>query len=98
MASTNAASTSSNALSSSSSLVTLPPSLAFLISNFHSVVNIKLDASNYLLWRVQVKNVLITNGLYGYLDGSVVIPPAQIQDTNGNTVPNPDFLSWTLLD
>lgn len=100
----NATSTSANTSSSSSTLycssnlVTLPPSLAFLVSNFHSFVNIKLDASNYLLWRVQVENVMVANGLYGYLNGSVRIPPAQVQDASGNTVTNPDFLLWTLVD
>lgn len=64
--------------------VTIPPTLAFLVSNFHSLVNIKLDSSNYLLWKAQVENVLDANGYLGYVDGTVVVPPTQIRNTTGN--------------
>lgn len=73
--------------------VTLPPSLAFLISNFHSFVTIKLDATNYLLWRI-----MRANGFYEYLDGSIVCPPTHIQNTEGTLVPNSKFALWKLID
>ena len=53
------------------STATLPSALAFLVSNFHSLVNIKLDGSNYMLWRIQVESVMEANGFIGYLDGSI---------------------------
>lgn len=56
--------------SSSSSSATIPPALAFLVSNFHSLVNIKLDSGNYLLWKMQVMNAFRANGYIGFLDGT----------------------------
>lgn len=78
--------------------VTIPPSLAFLVSNFHSMVNIKLDGSNFLLWKTQVENVLNTNGFLGYIDGTNVCPPSQIRNTTEEMVTNPDFSLWKLID
>lgn len=82
----------------STTVVTLPPSLAFLISNFHSLVNIKLDGSNYLLWRAQVKSVLEANGFSGYLDGSIVAPSSQIRNDQGEFSLNPEYSLWKLID
>lgn len=78
--------------------VTLPPSLLFLVSNFHSFVNIKLDSTNYLLWRIQVENVMQANGFYEYLEGSVACPSPQIRLDDGNLIPNPAFTLWKLID
>lgn len=73
--------------------VTIPPTLAFLVSNFTSLVNIKLDSSNYLLWKTQVENVMSANGFLGYLDGTVVCPSVQIRNANGETSANPEYAS-----
>lgn len=56
------------------SSATIPSALAFLVSNFHSLVNIKLDGSNFLLWKTQVENVLNANGYLGYIDGTEACP------------------------
>ncbi|KAI8532776.1 hypothetical protein RHMOL_Rhmol11G0240600 [Rhododendron molle] len=92
------ATNSTGSSSSTSTAVTLPPSLAFLVSNFHSLVNIKLDGTNYLLWRIQVENVVEANGFYEYLDGSVPPPPSQIRDAQGALTLNPAFTLWRLMD
>lgn len=78
--------------------VTIPPTLAFLVSNFHSLVNIKLESGNYLLWKTQVQNVVNANGYFGYLDGSCTKPEAQIRDSSGNLVVNPTLALWKLVD
>lgn len=54
--------------------VTIPLSLAFVVSNFHSLVTVKLEASNYLLWKIQVENFMKANGFCGYLHGVIVCP------------------------
>lgn len=82
----------------STSVVTLPRSLAFLVSNFHSLVNIKLDGSNYLLWRVQVESVMDANGFYGYLDGSIEAQPSQLRDEQGEITLNSGYSLWKLID
>ncbi|KAG5562894.1 hypothetical protein RHGRI_005583 [Rhododendron griersonianum] len=92
------ATNSTSSSTSTSTVVTLPPSLAFLVSNFHSLVNIKLDGTNYLLWRIQVENVVDANGFYGYLDGSITSPPTQIRDAQGDLTLNPAFSLWRLID
>ncbi|KAE9452484.1 hypothetical protein C3L33_15611, partial [Rhododendron williamsianum] len=48
--------------------VTMPPFLAFLVSNFHTLVKIQLGSDNYLLWKTQVLNALRANGFIGYVD------------------------------
>lgn len=78
--------------------VTIPPTLAFLVSNFNSLVNIKLDNTNYLLWKTQVENVMVANGFLGFLDGSVACPSIQIRNDSDEMIPNPDFAKWKLVD
>lgn len=85
-------------ITASTAVVTLPPSLAFLVSNFHSLVNIKLDGSNYLLLRVQVESVMEANGFSGYLDGSIEAPPSQICNAQGELSLNSAFSLWKLID
>lgn len=38
------------------------------------------------------------NGFYGYLDGSIECPPAQISNSEGTQVPNSKFALWHLID
>lgn len=68
--------------------VTLPPSLVFLVTNLHAFVNIKLDSTNYLLWRIQVENIMKANGFFEYLDGSAVCPQTRIRSTEGVVSPD----------
>ncbi|KAI8534884.1 hypothetical protein RHMOL_Rhmol10G0131600 [Rhododendron molle] len=68
--------------------VTFPPSLMFLMLNFHNFVTIKLDSTNYMLWRIQVENIVSANGFYEYLDGSVECPERHIGNDEGNLIPN----------
>lgn len=82
----------------SSTPVTLPASLAFLVSNFHALVNVKLDGGNYLLWRIQVENVMRANGYFEYLDGTVESPPLQIRNVEGVLGPNSAYTLWKLID
>lgn len=80
-------------------VVTLPPSLVFLATNIHSFVNIKLDSTNYLLWRIQVENIMQANDFLGYLDGPIECPPSQIRTLVAGTLAvNPIFTLWKLID
>lgn len=38
-------------------------------------ISVKLDATNHLMWQTQVLNIIIANGLEGYIDGSIPCPP-----------------------
>ncbi|KAH7865590.1 hypothetical protein Vadar_008672 [Vaccinium darrowii] len=82
----------------SSSSTTIPPTLAFLVSNFHSLVNIKLDSGNFLLWKTQILNAFRANGYLGFLDGTATCPSPTIVDSGNHTVVSPEFTLWTLID
>lgn len=82
----------------SSTPVNLPASLAFLVSNFHALVNVKLDGGNYLLWRIQVENVMRANGYFEYLDGTIESPPLQIRNAEGVLGSNSAYTLWKLID
>lgn len=46
---------------------------------------IKLDRSNYILWRTQMENVIFANGFEEYVEGLKVCPlvlPKQTQQEN----------------
>ena len=53
---------------------------------------IRLDRGNYLIWKNQLLNVIMANGLDQYIDGSCVCPP-QFLD-NQQTQPNPAYSTW----
>ncbi|CAL5417798.1 unnamed protein product [Camellia sinensis] len=36
----------------------IPPNLVLLISNLNSLVNVKVDSTNYNIWKNQVQNIL----------------------------------------
>ncbi|KAL7230865.1 hypothetical protein ACSBR2_009199 [Camellia fascicularis] len=74
-------------MSSSSSI---PSNLALLITNFSSFVTVKLDASNFSIWKNQVQNALRAKNLLGYVDGTLPCPPSVIKDSTGIEIPNPD--------
>lgn len=78
----------------------MPPALAFLVANFHSLVTIKLDTGtdNYLLWKTQVVNATRANGFLQYIDGSVVCPPKEIMNSSNTLVTNDAYLKWKLID
>lgn len=61
-------------------------------------MNIKLDNSNYLLWRTQVENVMNAHGFLGYLIGSVECPSFQIWNAEGELESNPAIAPWKLID
>lgn len=89
---------SSESAMTNQTAVTMPPSLAFLVSNFHTLVKIQLSSDNYLLWKTQVLNALRANGFIEYVDGTHSPPPIQIRDTSNNLITNPAYLLWKLID
>lgn len=75
-----------------------PPSLTLLISNLSSVVTVKLDSTNYIVWKTQLQNILRATNLLNYVDGTLDSPPATVKDSEGKDVINSEFLSWTQID
>ena len=82
------------AVSSSS----LPPNLSLLISNFQSLVTVKLDSSNFLIWKHQLQNVLRATELFDFVTGVIPCPAPQILDPSGKVIENPKFARWKIID
>ena len=72
--------------------------LILLVSNFLHFITIKLDSSNFALWKTQVINALRANGFLGYIDGTIGCPESQITDSNGVLVDNPACILWKMVD
>ncbi|KAF5206650.1 hypothetical protein FRX31_003766 [Thalictrum thalictroides] len=81
----------SNSGSSSDALPLLGPITHFL--------NVKLDRTNYLLWRSQFIPILHVHDLLDFVDGTNTCPPECVPSTDGETiVSNPAFSSWMKRD
>ncbi|KAJ8625636.1 hypothetical protein MRB53_034166 [Persea americana] len=86
----SASSSSSTTLVSSSSTVT--PN--FVLSNIANLVPIKLDSTNFLLWKSLFRPILRSHQLEHFIDGSKPIPSPEIISANGETSPNHVFSVW----
>ncbi|KAK9057449.1 hypothetical protein SSX86_022284 [Deinandra increscens subsp. villosa] len=67
-----------------------------------------LTASNYGYWKTMISPFLVTNSLYGYIDGTIATPNPTVTSTpaatteNPNPAPvvtdNPEYLAWVAND
>lgn len=67
------------------------------LPNSLPTIPVKLDGSNYYLWRSIMTSLLQSYNLLEYADGTNVAPPATIPTKQGTDIvdlPNPDFLQW----
>ncbi|KAM2407100.1 hypothetical protein ACFX1X_026328 [Malus domestica] len=62
---------------------------------FSTVVNIKLDRTNYPLWLAQMLPILKSRDLMGYVDGTLMCPPKHVA---GSTNVNPAYSTWVQQD
>ncbi|KAK2979066.1 hypothetical protein RJ640_026016 [Escallonia rubra] len=90
----SAHSTSSHSVAASS----LPSTPMLLAPNITHLVFLKLDATNYILWKSQFIPVLISHDLLGYIDGTFPCPPQYISDSNGQVVVNLAYTAWVCTD
>ena len=66
-------------------------------------ITIRLTADNYLYWRTQVDPILRSNLLYGFVDGTLVCPPEEIEvpaseGAATSTKENPKYAAWHQQD
>ncbi|GAV70717.1 UBN2_3 domain-containing protein, partial [Cephalotus follicularis] len=81
--------------SSTSSDSSLPQAIIQTpIANIHHFLSIKLNASNYLIWRSQFLALLRGYDLLSYVDGTTQPPPMQLDDGS----PNPPYILWHKQD
>jgi hypothetical protein len=55
---------------------------------------VKLDRSNYVLWRSQIDNVVFANGFEDFIDGTAICPEKELSPG----VINPSFVAWRRQD
>ncbi|KAK1264801.1 hypothetical protein QJS04_geneDACA016156 [Acorus gramineus] len=72
----------------------------FLISNINHLFTIKLDSTNYTIWRQQFLPILNGLQLTGYIDDTKPCPDKFLLNSEGqlNTTVNPLFLEWQRED
>ena len=93
------------------------PSSTSNMSNQTAIVNssislkfiqpIKLNRSNYLVWKTQVRTSIMANGLGGFINGNNVCPTRFLTESEGESsgsgIPaiqrqeNPDYITWMKL-
>ena len=93
MASSNSSATTSSTTSGSTMNVMNQP---LLLSNMSNMMTIKLDNSNYIVWKHQISMILETYSLFELLEGPQLIPEKFLKDLSGayTTIVNPDYILW----
>ena len=99
------ASAQSNSSSSSSSSSAVPAMATssfpvnfslLLLSNMSSMMTMKLDYGNYVVWKHQIEVILDTYSMIDVLDDSITTPDRFLKDSSGiftNEI-NPAFIAW----
>ena len=67
-----------------------------LLSNMSNMMTVKLDSSNYIVWKHQISMVLETYSMFELLDEVPLIPEKFLKDLTGTvtSVLNPNYLIW----
>nr|POE55523.1 hypothetical protein CFP56_65377 [Quercus suber] len=67
-----------------------------LLSNMSSMMTVKLDYGNYVVWKHQIEVILDTYSMIDVLDNSIIAPERFLKDSSGNvtTEINPAFIAW----
>ena len=93
-----AASSSAMASSSttpSSSIVSVMNQPLLLLSNMANVMTIKLDNTNYIVWKHQITMVLETYWMFELLEEPQLIPEMYLKDLSSSftAILNPDYVN-----
>jgi hypothetical protein len=89
-----ATSSSSSTFSQTANITQSPILLLPTISN----ISMKLDSTNYLLWKYQITSIFESYSLLDLLDGSVQPPAKFIADKEGVAIENPLYKQWKTRD
>ncbi|KAF6171589.1 hypothetical protein GIB67_018113 [Kingdonia uniflora] len=81
-------------------------SSSFTVPSLGSIthlLNVKLERSNYLVWRSQFLPILRVHDLEGFIDGSLSCPPEMFspssQGKEGDVLKaNPEYTTWMKRD
>nr|TKR99539.1 hypothetical protein D5086_0000189690 [Populus alba] len=91
----------------SSSSTTLPhiasPFSVPSLSHLSLSLSVKLNHSNYPVWKAQALPYFRGQGVFGYLDGTILMPPKELDAPHPTTgditrIPNPAYEHWLRQD
>lgn len=88
----------SSSSSPSENSFSTPNYLKSLISNITSLLTVKLNGKNFLLWRSQFLTTIRAHRLLYILSKSGVAPPEFLIDKEGKQVLNPQHFEWLQID
>nr|POF19434.1 hypothetical protein CFP56_14814 [Quercus suber] len=99
MASAQSGSSSSSAVPAMASSSLPVNSSLLLLSNMSSMMTVKLDYGNYVVWKHQIEVILDTYSMIDVLDDSITAPDRFLKDSSGNFTSeiNPAFIAWKNL-
>ncbi|KAL6321290.1 hypothetical protein AAG906_016324 [Vitis piasezkii] len=90
-ASTQSSSSSSGSIGSGQN-TTMASHPAYQMLNH--TLPVKLDRTNYILWKSQIDNVVFANGFEDFIDGSSICPDKELS----SGLINPAFVAWRRQD
>jgi hypothetical protein len=84
-------------MASQNSTITQP---VILLSSITNLVSVKLDHSNYMLWKFQICSTLSAYALFDIIDGTYPCPDKYYKDSDGilSLQVNPEYLQWCAKD
>uniref|UniRef100_A0A2N9FAD2 Uncharacterized protein n=1 Tax=Fagus sylvatica TaxID=28930 RepID=A0A2N9FAD2_FAGSY len=93
MASANANSNSHNQFPSQTAPL-------LLLSNMSNLMSVKLDSTNFIVWKHQLSSILKAYSMIDYVDGTVPSPTRFLTNAEGalTTAVNPEFQLWNTRD
>uniref|UniRef100_A0A2N9FT93 Integrase catalytic domain-containing protein n=1 Tax=Fagus sylvatica TaxID=28930 RepID=A0A2N9FT93_FAGSY len=71
-----------------------------LLSNMSNLMSVKLDSTNFIVWKHQLSSILKAYSMIDFVDGSVPSPTQFLTNAEGilTTTVNPDFQLWNIRD
>ena len=80
----SSSSTMASMASSSTASINLINQPLLLLSNMSNMMTVKLDSSNYIVWKHQISMMLETYSLFELLDDTQPIPEKFLKDLSGS--------------
>ena len=92
----SSSSTSANSSTFASSSMNVMNQPLLLLSNMSNMMTVKLDNTNYIVWKHQITVILETYSLYELLEEPQLAPQKFLKDLSGvyTTIVNPEYTLW----
>uniref|UniRef100_A0A2N9IFR0 Integrase catalytic domain-containing protein n=1 Tax=Fagus sylvatica TaxID=28930 RepID=A0A2N9IFR0_FAGSY len=71
-----------------------------LLSNMSNLMSVKLDSTNFIVWKHQLSSILKAYSMIDFVDGTIPSPNRFLTNAEGvlTTAVNPDFQLWNTRD